>query len=49
VTIRAQIAVAGNAAPGKAEIVLKIRVQPCSEDACLAPRTLSAPLALHVT
>ena len=48
VTIRAQIAVARNAAPGKAEIVLQVRVQPCSEDACLAPQTLSAPLALHV-
>ncbi|MGD0999779.1 MAG: DUF255 domain-containing protein [Candidatus Brocadiia bacterium] len=49
VTIRTQIAVGRNAAPGKAEIVLQVRVQPCSEDACLAPRTLSAPLALHVT
>ncbi|MGO8705399.1 MAG: DUF255 domain-containing protein [Candidatus Brocadiia bacterium] len=49
VAIRAQIAVARNAAPGKAEIVLQLRVQPCSGDACLAPRTLSAPLVLHVS
>jgi hypothetical protein len=49
VTIRAQIAVARNAARGRAEVVLKVRVQACSEDACLAPQTLSAPLALYVT
>ena len=49
VAIRAQVAVARDAAPGKVEIVLQVRVQPCSEEACLAPRTLSVPLALHVT
>jgi uncharacterized protein YyaL (SSP411 family) len=36
-------------APGKAEVALRVRVQPCSEDACLAPQTHSAPLALHIT
>jgi uncharacterized protein YyaL (SSP411 family) len=49
VTIRAQIAVAWNAGQRKAEIALRVRVQPCSEDACLAPQTLAAPLALHIT
>jgi len=48
VTIRAQIAVAWNAAPRKVEVSLNVRVQPCSEDACLAPRTLSVPFTLHV-
>jgi uncharacterized protein len=48
VTIRAQIAVARNATPGKAEVALRVRVQPCSEDACLAPQTLSTSLALEV-
>jgi hypothetical protein len=48
VTIRAQIAVARNVARGKAEIVFRVRVQPCSEKACLAPQTLTASLALEV-
>jgi uncharacterized protein YyaL (SSP411 family) len=48
-TIRAKIAVARTAAPGKAEMVLRVRVQPCREDACLAPQTLSVPLTLNIT
>ncbi|MGO8705125.1 MAG: protein-disulfide reductase DsbD domain-containing protein, partial [Candidatus Brocadiia bacterium] len=48
VTIRAQIAVAWNAGRRKTEIALRARVQPCSEDACLAPQTLSTSLALEV-
>ncbi len=49
VTIRAKIAVARNTAPGKAEVVLRVRLQPCREDACLAPQKLSAPLVLNIT
>jgi hypothetical protein len=49
VTIRAPITAARNAAPGQYEIVLLLRLQPCREGACLAPQTLSAPLALSIT
>jgi len=49
VAIRAQISIARDAAPGIVQTVMNLRVQPCSDESCLAPEVISVPLALEVS